>query len=606
MGLFGPSRPTALKLGFFGKLPTYGDFVSLNAAGVETEAFVRWLQDGATALPPGGTPAAEQTVEFVWLWPGSRKSLVGIFRPSTDAAGRRFPIALFTAVPAPFLMQLGALRLLAAEPVWQRLHELMGRVAAETRIESQFAVLRDAALPFVPEPKDVEEAWAERAKSPSLAAIEASRIGLQVHEVQRLAEALRAARIGSNLAVRLRLHGAIDVHGEAVGWTRMLEERLDVADLEASAFVRVRKQDRAAALFLFSRDVDPADLGFILAPSTSYRAAGHVGFGEVVTGPEEAAIGDAFARAWAVREPSPHALIELGDREWTAEEPRAPVARPPVARAPVAPAPMAPPSRPAAAAQAVLPASSRDDATTSEIAAAAIAAATAAAAAGVPPAATPADERHPAAPFVEDPEPVTDSASEGVAHADATEPVREEEASARADDPSFDTHSSDAAAAEAPSSNSHSSNPASPEAAPPVATGDPPSAGGETTDQVTGTDLSHATAAALAGRVRDLAAAGMLPGHVVKFAGVRPGPFATASPFINPSAELVVYVDEQAAQAVALAPQQVQVMQVQRRIQNHVEARRLLAELAKVHRAVEAELAEAVEEACARSRAVRS
>src|SRR6187455_2395516 len=133
MGIFSSSRAAPAKIGCFGKLPSYGDFLSLNAEGPEAQALAAWLQSGVSVLSTSAV-AADQTVTFVWRPEGARRTLVGALWPSADSAGRRFPFALFAAYPDDHLSQHGARRLIAAEPTWRRVLDVHARTPSLARV----------------------------------------------------------------------------------------------------------------------------------------------------------------------------------------------------------------------------------------------------------------------------------------------------------------------------------------------------------------------------------------------------------------------------------------------------------------------------------------
>jgi type VI secretion system ImpM family protein len=92
---------TVLEVGVVGKLPAWADFVRLGARGDSFESLLSWMIDGterAAALPrtsgerslssPGHAVHA-----FAYSEPGAAWLLAGALSPSSDQAGRGFPLA---------------------------------------------------------------------------------------------------------------------------------------------------------------------------------------------------------------------------------------------------------------------------------------------------------------------------------------------------------------------------------------------------------------------------------------------------------------------------------------------------------------------------------
>ena len=98
------------KIGVMGKHPGYGDFLRWGLSEEIVDSLTRWLD---TALPPLRDQMGENWGPF---WDGAQdlrfwigravlgKTLVGVFRPSRDRVGRRFPLIILSegaAVAAP-------------------------------------------------------------------------------------------------------------------------------------------------------------------------------------------------------------------------------------------------------------------------------------------------------------------------------------------------------------------------------------------------------------------------------------------------------------------------------------------------------------------------
>ena len=103
-----------LTIGWFGKLPSLGDFVSRRLPTNFVEPWDTWLQEAITA---SRTQLGEQWQEIyltspIWrfvLMPGiygNTEMWTGVLMPSVDKVGRHFPLTIATPVkPHPGMMQ---------------------------------------------------------------------------------------------------------------------------------------------------------------------------------------------------------------------------------------------------------------------------------------------------------------------------------------------------------------------------------------------------------------------------------------------------------------------------------------------------------------------
>lgn len=110
----------AAATGWFGKLPALGDFVQRRLPPSFVEPWDEWLQFGlqdfyARPNDPGDEPSEEGYAVFApvrrfWLAPGviDAKGWGGLLMPSSDRAGRRFPLTV--AQPMATLAQALAAR----------------------------------------------------------------------------------------------------------------------------------------------------------------------------------------------------------------------------------------------------------------------------------------------------------------------------------------------------------------------------------------------------------------------------------------------------------------------------------------------------------------
>jgi len=82
----------------FGKLPTRGDFIRVNAASPEALDWASWLEAGVDAARAAGCGLPGEPVCFFYRRDGANKAMLGVFHSSTDKVGRVFPVSVFCAV----------------------------------------------------------------------------------------------------------------------------------------------------------------------------------------------------------------------------------------------------------------------------------------------------------------------------------------------------------------------------------------------------------------------------------------------------------------------------------------------------------------------------
>jgi len=88
---------------FFGKLPAYGDFVRHNASKNEVLAFDQWLQQGIQSsknlLNVNWNSVFDTSPAYQFhFFLNPQQSLIGIWHPSMDSAGRRFPFVIASII----------------------------------------------------------------------------------------------------------------------------------------------------------------------------------------------------------------------------------------------------------------------------------------------------------------------------------------------------------------------------------------------------------------------------------------------------------------------------------------------------------------------------
>jgi type VI secretion system protein ImpM len=150
--------------GWYGKIPTVGDFVARRIPGAFSHAWGEWLQGALAAARarPGSRWPDEFLCMPAWrfvLAPGllTRSAWAGIMAPSVDAVGRYFPLALASALP-PARLNLVA-TLFAARAWFDELEQAaLSAIAAGAGLAELDASV--AAQPFC-------EAWLRAGERPA-------------------------------------------------------------------------------------------------------------------------------------------------------------------------------------------------------------------------------------------------------------------------------------------------------------------------------------------------------------------------------------------------------------------------------------------------------
>lgn len=86
-------------VGMFGKMPSFGDFVSVGTGTPGYQTFVRWLEDSNDVMVERGQGLGKDPLGFMIRHRDTDSLLVGILVGSVDSVGRTFPLGLFYEVP---------------------------------------------------------------------------------------------------------------------------------------------------------------------------------------------------------------------------------------------------------------------------------------------------------------------------------------------------------------------------------------------------------------------------------------------------------------------------------------------------------------------------
>ncbi|MBL8603497.1 MAG: type VI secretion system-associated protein TagF [Myxococcales bacterium] len=97
-------------VGIYGKLPTQGDFVRVNASDPAAQSLDLWVQESLEQLQRAGAELPREATFFCYQGPHpALPVLLGAMAPSRDSVGRVYPVLIFTRIDP----QLAAARLSA-------------------------------------------------------------------------------------------------------------------------------------------------------------------------------------------------------------------------------------------------------------------------------------------------------------------------------------------------------------------------------------------------------------------------------------------------------------------------------------------------------------
>ncbi|MFL5307333.1 MAG: type VI secretion system-associated protein TagF [Polyangia bacterium] len=207
--------------GLYGKVSTQPDFLRAGAGSFSQAGLDRWFQDGMELLRSEGTSLPATPTAFLLAPPESAVAFVGVFAPSADAAGRSFPLVVFSEVDAGGLPDMLPSVPAAAAPFLN--DAVMLTIAAASAdgptLAAQVQAMKPASLGLAG-----DEAWRHQPRAAVLDALGGSPAAL--------AYALRTLQMATDRARAGGAAGGVTVDapaptGEAVGlWLEIIRRRL--------------------------------------------------------------------------------------------------------------------------------------------------------------------------------------------------------------------------------------------------------------------------------------------------------------------------------------------------------------------------------------------
>ncbi|MEM7158129.1 MAG: type VI secretion system-associated protein TagF [Myxococcota bacterium] len=161
------------RLGLFGKLAAMGDFVAYNASTPTGRELDSWLQAGVDTVIRRGKNLPPYPVHFLFCDSTHSGACVGVFVPSQDGVGRKFPLAAFIYLD----MAVAVHRFPALPAAYAPWLDGAAALLAQNATADPNALLQHLAAIPVPAPQELEEArlWGHQAltATPSQALLEA-------------------------------------------------------------------------------------------------------------------------------------------------------------------------------------------------------------------------------------------------------------------------------------------------------------------------------------------------------------------------------------------------------------------------------------------------
>lgn len=123
---------TSFPSGCLGKLPLHGDFIRYNAGGAEVHDLDHWVGEGIVHGYNELDAAWDRTFDaapqarFIYRSPRTQRVIAGLFQPSVDRAGRRYPFLVYAIIEPKALGQDLPYLPWALEPFIARAGEVAG------------------------------------------------------------------------------------------------------------------------------------------------------------------------------------------------------------------------------------------------------------------------------------------------------------------------------------------------------------------------------------------------------------------------------------------------------------------------------------------------
>ena len=251
---------SAYPSGCLGKLPLHGDFIRFNAASPEVHELHHWVQEGIyhgyqdLGQRWDGAFDTAPSARFIYTSPRNHRVVAGLFRPSVDKAGRRYPFLVYTMLDAAALgADLGYLPF-ALEPFLAKATEVA--MWADSAINLNTFLTAFDSLRFEPDLAEARRAFARFVLGKTAGGLWASLFGAEC-DARRVA-AVQAVADGpeqrQGTALRLPLNEPV---AEAAFWTELTRRLNRAKSMPTMVMWNERGGETPARLHLAFGELSP-------------------------------------------------------------------------------------------------------------------------------------------------------------------------------------------------------------------------------------------------------------------------------------------------------------------------------------------------------------
>lgn len=245
--------PQSVRIGYFGKLPTRGDFIKATNNLALANLLDGWLAEVMNLL--SADPRwkinydAMRPLQFAFVGTRSRRAIAGHLAASSDASQRRYPFLSMTAIEVEAPRTFLALSPVVLAPLWCELEQLAADVLDAADPDPALQALAATTFDIEPGAPEHDIAFVDFLDSHNIASLEAMlgrdtarrmilAVGLLLQPVRRSAE----ARLDKSLALPLP-QSPRQRYLVAAFWMGLIAPFLHQADFELAVFLAdIREQ----------------------------------------------------------------------------------------------------------------------------------------------------------------------------------------------------------------------------------------------------------------------------------------------------------------------------------------------------------------------------
>ena len=216
-------------VGLYGKIAAQPDFLRGGAGAFSGAGLDRWFQEGVEILRAEKTVLPAGPTAFLLALPLAPVAFVGAFAPSADAAGRSFPLAVFTEISAKGLIDALPSLPSAYAPLVAEAATLV--LAGETMGAADL-VARAQSLSSTPL-QEVGRDWGKQSAESLVMALGGSPSAL-AYALRTLQTAIDGTKSGAAVTNTLTIDAPASTPAMASFWLEMVRRRLRGSDTAVS------------------------------------------------------------------------------------------------------------------------------------------------------------------------------------------------------------------------------------------------------------------------------------------------------------------------------------------------------------------------------------